>query len=203
MTTAEQLELNNLADVEYEIFPLLKTRYSPRIFSDALLPEVEIMKLFEAARWAASSYNRQPWRFVYCQRKSSAYATLLDCLSTFNQAWASNAPLLIITIFKEKTADGKDNFHALHDLGLAMGNMTIQAQSANIALHHMAGVDIEKVKDAFQIPEGFHINSVVAAGYYGGDPNTLSEDLKKEEKASRDRRPVVEFAFENEWKNLK
>ena len=136
-----------LADTNYDIHDYLQTRWSPRTFSDKSLNIETIQRLFEAARWAASSYNEQPWRFTYGQKGTDAYDKIFNCLGEFNQGWAKNAPVLVLTAIKEKFGNGKDNYHALHDLGLATGNMTFQAQSEGIALHQMAGVDFERAKE--------------------------------------------------------
>ena len=199
MDEIDQIKLDNLAATEHEIVTFLKQRYSPRIFKNIMLKDEHIYQLFEAARWAASSNNLQPWRFIYAEKNTDSYKKIFDCLSEFNQSWAKNAPLLMLTAYKEKTDKGKDNFHALHDLGLCLGNMTVQAQSMDIGIHHMAGVDWQKAQKIFKVPEGFHVTTAIAAGYYGGDLDDLPEDLKEEEIAERERRPIEKFAFRNKW----
>ena len=199
MTSSEQIQLENIADSDYEIFALLKQRYSPRIFKDKKLSKQNIKQLFEAVRWAASSSNQQPWRFLYAEKETEAYDNILDCLSEDNKKWAVNAPLLMLTAYKEKTDQGTDNFHALHDLGLGLGGMTVQAQYMGIALHHMAGVDWKKAHEVFNVPEGYHVTTAVAMGYYGGDLDNLPNDLQKQEVATRKRIPQSEFAFKEAW----
>ena len=135
----EQVRLGNIADTDYEIFALLKQRYSPRTFRDEKIKKGQLNQLFEAARWSASSNNLQPWRFIYAEKGSEAFDKIVNCLSDFNKKWAPEAPLLMLAIYKEKTNDGKENFHALHDLGLCLGNMSVQAQYLDIALHHKIG----------------------------------------------------------------
>ncbi|MEC7770309.1 MAG: nitroreductase family protein [Bacteroidota bacterium] len=200
-TEEDQIRLGNIADTEYEIYALLKQRYSPRIFREEKLKSGHIRQLFEAARWAASSFNRQPWRFIYAEKGSEAYDKMVDCLSDFNKSWAVNAPFLLLTAYKEKTEDGKENFHALHDLGLSLGNMTTQAQYLDIALHHMAGIDWKKAQKVFNVPEGYHISTAIAIGYYGGNMEDLSEDLQESELAERTRMPQKDFAFKCEWQH--
>jgi len=199
MTDTEQMKLDNIANTDNEIIAFLKQRYSPRIFSEEVIDEKEVAQLFEAVRWSASSYNKQPWRFIYAEKNSEAYDKIYDCLSDFNKKWANNAPLLILTAYKEKTDDGKDNFHALHDLGLSLGNMTVQAQYMGIGLHHMAGVDWKKAQKKFNVPEGYHITTAIAAGYYGGALENLPEDLQEQETAERTRQPLASFAFKDNW----
>ncbi|MBW8243616.1 nitroreductase family protein [Muricauda oceani] len=197
----EQIRLSKIADTDHEIFALLKQRYSPRIFGDQKIEENQLRQLFEAARWAASSNNLQPWRFIYAERESEAFDKIVDCLSDFNKKWASKAPILVLAIYKKETDDGKENFHAPHDLGLSLGNMTVQAQYLDIALHHMAGVDWKKAQKRFNVPEGYHVSSAIAIGYYGGELDDLSKDLQESERADRQRMPQEDFAFKNEWES--
>jgi nitroreductase len=201
MNFEEQIKLDKIADTEHEIFALLKQRYSPRIFKNKKINEMHLKQLFEAVRWSASSNNLQPWRIIYAEKDTSAYKTILSCLSDFNQTWAANAPLLMLTAYKINKENGEENFHALHDLGLSMGNMTVQAQYLDIAIHHMAGVDWEKAHDVFDVPKEFHITTAVALGYYGGEIDELPEDLQKLETAERKRMSYEEFAFRDGWIN--
>lgn len=187
-------------DSKFQILPLLRERYSPRVFSDQPISEVELRSLFEAGRWAASSYNRQPWRIIWGIKGSKTYDRIFEVLSEFNQSWANNAPVLLLTAYKKTTDEGKENFHALHDLGLFMGNVTMQAQHLGIALHHMAGVDFENAKTKFKFPEEYHIATAVAVGYYGGNPEELSEELQKQEgPEDRTRLMQREFTFNGDF----
>lgn len=201
MTTIEQLQLDNIAKSDYQIYPLLKQRYSPRIFSERELSENDVHRLFEAVRWSASSFNRQPWRFIYAHKGTEAYERIMDCLSDFNKKWAGNAPFLMLAGYKKNTEEGQENFHALHDLGLSLGNMTVQAEYMGIALHHMAGVDWQKAHEDFNVPQGYHIATAIAAGFYGGDLADLPEELREQEESERTRNPQSEFAFEGAWKS--
>ena len=200
MTEEEQVRLQNIAETDHEIFALLKQRWSPRAFRDERISDGNLKKLFEAARWAASSNNEQPWRFIYANKGTEAYNKIIDCLSEFNKQWAVNAPTLMLTAYKEKDKNENENFHALQDLGLSLGNMTIQAQYMGIALHQMAGVDWKKAESEFDIPSGFHISTAVALGYYGGEMDSLSSDLQEEETRDRIRMPQENFAFHKTWK---
>ncbi|MAO15546.1 nitroreductase family protein [Flagellimonas marinaquae] len=197
----EQVRLGNIADTDYEIFALLKQRYSPRTFRDEKIKKGQLNQLFEAARWSASSNNLQPWRFIYAEKGSEAFDKIVNCLSDFNKKWAPEAPLLMLAIYKEKTNDGKENFHALHDLGLCLGNMSVQAQYLDIALHHMAGVDWKKAQKEFNVPDGYHISSAIAVGYYGGELDKLPKKLQESELADRQRVPQEDFAFKEVWES--
>lgn len=203
MNKSRQVALNKIADNDYEIYALLKQRYSPRVFADTEVSDEDLNQLFEAVRWSASSSNLQPWRFIYAQKGSDSFDRMVGCLTDSNKSWASEAPVLLFAAYKEKMDNGKENFHALHDLGLSLGNMTVQAQYMSIALHHMAGLDWKKAQNEFDIPEGYHIATAIALGYYGGVLDGLSEKLQKKETAKRERIPQSEFAFKDGWKNSK
>ena len=163
------------------IHPIIQRRWSPRVFDGTPISEEHISQLFEAARWAPSSNNGQPWRFIFAEKGSKSYDKIFEHLSEFNQKWVKSAPLLILTAYKEQFDNGKENFHAGHDLGQAVAYLTFQAQSLNISLHQMAGVNWKDAQRDFNIPDGFHVTTAIAVGYYGGDENKLSEDLYKQE----------------------
>lgn len=201
MTRQEQIALDKIAKNDHEIYALIKQRYSPRVFSDKELSEQDMNRLFESVRWSASCYNWQPWRFIYAHKGTETYNKIAECLSEFNQGWATNAPVLMLSAYKENKPDGEQNFHALHDLGLSLGNMSVQAEYMSIGLHHMAGVDWKKAHELFNVPKGYHITTAIAAGYYGGDLESLPEDLKEQETAARKRMPITDFAFKDGWKS--
>jgi nitroreductase len=173
------------------------------MFSKQEVSSMDIHQLLEAARWAPSSRNAQPWRFMYAFRGSEAYSKIFQCLSEFNQKWVKRAPVLMLTAYKEQFDSGQENFHALHDLGLAVANLSVQAQSIGIAVHQMAGVNWKEAQKVFAVPEGFHVTTAIALGYYGGDPNELAADLRKSELAERKRMPQEQFAAEGEWPGKK
>jgi len=197
----EQIRLGNIADTNHEIFALLKQRYSPRTFREEKIKKGQLNQLFEAARWSASSNNLQPWRFIYAEKGSEAFDKIVDCLSDFNKKWAPEAPLLMLAIYKETTDEGKENFHALHDLGLCLGSMSVQAQYLDIGLHHMAGVDWKKAEKEFNVPDGYHVSSAIAVGYYGGQLDKLPKKLQESEQADRQRIPQEDFAFKEVWES--
>ncbi len=190
---------NKHANNDYPIHQLIKERWSPRVFDEKPVEPEKLHSIFEAARWAASSMNEQPWCFIYAHKGTPAYDKIVDCLMEFNQGWAPNAPVLILSAYKEKFDSGKDNFHASHDLGLAVGNLSLQAQSLGLAVHQMAGLYWQKAQEVFNVPEGFHIATCIAIGYYGGDITKLNDDLQKSETAGRSRKSQSEIAFEGKW----
>lgn len=192
--------MNKQANTDTPIHDLLAKRWSPRAFQQTPIPQEEINMLFEAARWAASSMNEQPWRFIYAKKGEPAFDKIVDTLMEGN-LWAKEAPLLMVSIIKKNFArNGKTNGSAAHDLGLAMGNLSLQAQHLGIALHHMGGIFPDKISEAFDLPEDSEPQTVVALGYYG-EPDQLPDDLKQRELADRKRNPINDFAFHGIYKN--
>ncbi|AZQ44363.1 nitroreductase family protein [Nonlabens ponticola] len=184
---------------DHKVHDLIKNRWSPRKFADTPVSNTDLQSLFEAGRWAASSNNFQPWHIVWGVKGSESYDRIMDVLVEFNQGWAKNAPVLLLGVFDKKTPDGKDNFHALHDLGQFAANMAIQAQSMGIALHQMAGVDHEKAKKEFKFPDTFHVATAIAVGYYGGELDEVPEDLRSEETKERSRKKQEEFTYNGDY----
>lgn len=195
----KDFEKVKIAKTDYRISPLLATRWSPRQFSDKAITREQMHQLLEAARWAASSGNGQPWRFMYTFKGTKEYDLLVDHLSDWNKKWVSNAPVLMLTAYKKEFDNGKVNFHAMHDLGLSVGNLTFQAAQMELAVHSMAGVDWKKAHDTYRIPEGYHITTAIAIGYYGGDVSVLPADMQKTEIAERERILQSDFAAEGKW----
>lgn len=189
---------------DYAILESIANRWSPRTFSDIPMVENQVKILLEAGRWAPSSGNIQPWRIIWGLKGTEMYHRIFNCLDDFNQQWAGNSQLLWLNVIKKTMGKGKrerENFHALHDLGLFMGNVLTQAASMDIAVHQMAGVLYKKAQKEFDFPENFHVATAVAFGNFGGDPEILPEDLRKEEVASRrGRKPQEKFAFNGNFK---
>jgi nitroreductase len=199
MIATENIQEIKTADTDRPILDLIAERWSPRMFSEKPIGREDLKILLEAARWSPSSNNAQPWRFIYAFKGSRGYDRIFSCLSDFNKKWVKNAPVLMLTAIQEKFDNGKDNYHALHDLGLAVGNMSLQAESMGIALHQMAGVDWKKAHSVFDVPEGFHVATAIAFGYYGGDPSELPGDIEKMETKGRERKPLPAIAAEGKW----
>lgn len=166
----------------YPIHPLLKRRWSPRAYGAQPVEEEKIHLLFEAARWAASAMNEQPWRFIYSVKENrDRYNRLFECLNDGNKVWAVSAPLLILAMVKthfEKS--NKPNRWAFHDLGLAVGNLTAQASALDLYVHNMAGFSVEKARELFDLPADLEPVTMIAVGYIG-DLSLLPDDLRKRE----------------------
>lgn len=179
------------------IHPLLEKRWSPRAFAPQPIEEEKIEALFNAARWAASAMNEQPWRFIYALKgESGRYNKLFRCLVEFNREWVKTAPLLVMTLVKTNyEKNDKPNNWATHDLGLAIGNLTTQASALDLYVHNMGGFSIEKAKELFDLPPGLEPVTMIAAGYLG-DPDQLTGDLRKIETAPRQRKPLNEIILD-------
>jgi nitroreductase len=188
------------AQTDYPIMELLKRRWSPRAVSDQMVEREKLLSLFEAARWAPSSFNEQPWYFVLATKQNPAeHARLLSCLVEGNQQWARQAPLLMVSVAKlnfDKT--GKPNRHAFYDLGMAVGNLITQATALDLFVHQMAGFSPEKVTELYKIPDEFEPVAAIAIGY-GGSVQDLPESLRERELGPRSRKPIQEFVFEGRW----
>ncbi len=184
---------------DHPIHDLLKRRWSPRAFDGRPIPPAHVRALFEAARWAASSYNQQPWRFIAAQRADeAAFARMLECLLPGNRTWAAAAPLLILTAAKRDFDDGKPNRHAVHDLGLAVAQLVVQATALELAVHQMAGIEPETVRAHYGVPAGFDPLTAIAVGYAGA-PESLPDKLRRMEEAPRTRLPQGEIVFAGAW----
>ncbi len=179
---------------EHQVHELIQNRWSPRAFSSKPVEQKNLLTLFEAARWAASSMNEQPWRFIYATRdQAERFNKLLSCLAEGNKVWAVNAPALILTLVKTHFEYNNEyNKWALHDLGLAIGNLTTQASALDLYVHSMGGFSTEKAKKLFSISSQYEPVTIIAAGYIG-NPDTLPDDLRKSEIAVQQRKPLSEL----------
>jgi len=190
------------ASPDYPIHEILAERWSPYAFEDRLVPEADLHSLFEAARWAPSSYNEQPWSYIIATRDNpEQFQRLLSCLVDGNQAWAEAAPVLALGVVSLKFArNAKGNRAAVHDLGLATGNLVVEATARGLFVHQMIGILPGRASEIYGIPEGFEAWTAIAIGYRG-DPTTLPEGLKERDLAPRQRKPLQEFVFSGQWGN--
>ncbi len=188
------------AQAQYPIHDLLSKRWSPRAFADRPVSPETLRSLFEAARWAPSSYNEQPWNFLVATRESPEdFSRLLSCLVDGNINWARYAPVLMLSVAKLKfDHSGKPNRHAFHDVGLAAENLVIQATALGLMVHQMAGIHVDKSRETYRIPEGYDPVAGFAVGY-PGDPQSLPEGLRERELAPRSRKPAESFVFSGRW----
>ena len=194
--------MDKLAHTDHPIHGLLARRWSPRAFADRPVELTTLGSLFEAARWSASCFNEQPWRFIIARREDpDAYQRLLDCLTEGNQTWARHAPVLALGVAKRTFSEiDKPNAHARHDLGIATAQLMIQATALGLYVHAMAGILPDKARERYRVPEDFDVVTALAVGYLG-DAAALPEALRDRELAPRQRRPLTELAFTDAWGN--
>lgn len=188
------------ATPDYPIHDLIKQRWSPRAFSsEPVQPEV-LRSLLEAARWAASCRNEQPWRFIIAQQQNpEEFGKLLSCLTEGNQIWAKHAPVLLLSIANTTFAhNGLPNRHAFHDVGQAIAQLSLQATALGLHVHHMAGYSPERAREVLEIPGDHEPVAVTAIGHMGRLQD-LPEELRQREIAARTRRPQNEFVFGGAW----
>lgn len=188
------------ATPDHPVQPAVANRWSPYAFSDRPVSATELQSLFEAARWAASSYNEQPWRYILATKAHQAeFEKLLACLVEPNQAWAKAAPVLALgCVSVTFTRNGQPNAAAEHDLGAASTTLALEATARGLFVHQMIGILPDKAREVFQIPEGFKALTALAIGY-AADPATLPDNLRQRDTAERTRRPLAEFVFGSAW----
>ena len=192
--------MHNPAPAQFSIDPLLTHRWSPRAFADRPVEPEKLCQLFEAARWAASCFNDQPWNYIVATRdRPDEFQKMLACLVDANQLWAKSAPVLAISVAHTKFKhDGSPNRHAQHDLGAASASLALQATSLGLAVHQMGGFDSNRARDTFHIPADYEPGAAMAIGY-PGEAAALPEKLRARETAPRTRRPISEFVFSGGW----
>ena len=192
---AQNLDALKHGPKESGVEDIILERWSPRSFADKTVSSEDLTKIFTAAAWAASSYNEQPWRFFVGRKGDETYAKILDSLIEFNQAWANTAPVLILTVGKKTfSQNGQPNAYAIHDTGAASANMSLEATALGLHTHGMAGLDKDKARASFGIPEDYEVGAAWALGYLG-EPTALPEPYLGMETAQRTRKPLKEFVF--------
>ncbi|UFP96868.1 nitroreductase family protein [Gloeobacter morelensis] len=192
--------MDKSASTDYPIHELLAARWSPYAFAERSVSDDDLCSLFEAARWAPSSYNEQPWNYVVAKRENSEeFQKLLCCLVEGNQTWAQAAPVLALGIVRLRfVLNDQPNRAAVHDLGLAAANLTVEATARGLFVHQMIGIVPEKAREVYEIPEGSAAWTALAIGY-PGDPNRLPERLGERDLTPRRRKPLREFVFGGIW----
>ena len=192
--------MSKTAATDHPIHETLAHRWSPYAFADRPVADEDLRSLFEAARWAPSSYNEQPWRFIVARREDGEeHDRILSCLVEANQRWAGKAPVLVLTVVAETFArNGKPNGVAPHDVGLAAGNLSVEATARGLHVHQMGGILPDRARELFGVPAGFRVLTAIAVGY-AADPADLDDEMRKRETAPRARRPLDETVFTGTW----
>ena len=185
---------------DHPIHELIASRWSPYAFAERPVSDDDLRSLFEAARWAASSYNEQPWSYIVATKANPAeFERLLSCLVEGNQPWAKAAPVLGLGCTRLRFVyNDKPNAAAVHDLGLASATLTLEATARGLHVHQMIGILPDKARELYRIPEGVQPLTGLAIGYVG-DPNDLPDAYKQRDLAPRQRKPLGEFVFGGEW----
>lgn len=188
------------ADPRHPIHDLIARRWSPRAFEPKPVPAATLRSLLEASRWAASSFNEQPWYFLVARREDSKeFEKMLGCLTEGNQSWAKNAGVLILTVARLAfTRNDKPNRVAIHDIGQAAAHLALQATDMGLFVHQMAGIERDKIRETFGVPEGYDPVTAIAIGYAGG-LDLLPEKLRAMEEKPRERKPQEEWVFQDGW----
>lgn len=188
------------AETSAPIHDILSERWSPRSFDSRPVEQEKLRSLFEAARWAASSFNAQPWSFIVATKDDSEhYGKVLESFVEFNRTWARNAPVVGLSVARlDFEHNGQPNRHAFHDVGQAAANLAAQASALGLQVHQMAGILPEKARELFDIPPGYEAVAGFALGY-PGSPESLPQPLKERELAQRARKPLASFVFGGRW----
>lgn len=194
--------MKNLAVSDHELHPMIAQRWSPRAFDSKLVEPEKLAQLFEAARWASSCFNDQPWAFVVATKDDTVnYQKMLECLVPANVVWAQVAPVLgLVVAQKNFKHNGKPNAWGEYDAGQAAATLVLQATALNLVVHQMGGFDAVKAIATFNIPETAKPVAAIAIGYEGKSSD-LSLELQEREKAARSRQPLTSFVFTGKWGN--
>jgi nitroreductase len=199
-TAAPKVLTDQKASRDYPVHPLLAERRSLRAFSPKTVEPEILGSLLEAARWAPSCANEQPWSFIVAGKDDKPeFERLLGCLIEFNLDWAQHAPVLILSVARMIfQSTGKPNRHAFHDVGQAIASLTVQATASGLVVHQMAGFDVEKARREFAIPQDHEPVAVTAIGY-PGSPADLPDKLRQKELAPRQRKALADFVFKRSF----
>lgn len=197
-----QEEVQKVRKSEYAIHPLILNRWSPRAMTGEEISDQELMGFFEAAHWAPSSYNNQPWRFLYAKRNSPEWTLFFNVMGEFNQSWTKNAAVLVVVI-SAKNFDHNNKPSRTHsfDAGAAWMGMALEAAGRGYVIHGMEGFDYEKAKRDLNVPDDYQVEAMVAIGKRAPISH-LSPELQKRETPST-RKPLTEIIMKGQFKGLK
>ncbi len=184
---------------QYPVLDIIVNRWSPRAMSGESISDAELMPLFEAARWAPSSYDGQPWRFIYAKRDTPAWDVLYDLLVQFNKDWTKNAAVLVVVVSRNTFEyNNKPSRTHSFDTGAAWENLALQGTANDLVVHGMEGFDYQKAKEVLHIPDSYTVEAMCAIGR-PGKKESLPPEMQREEKPS-DRKPITDFVFEGTFK---
>jgi nitroreductase len=186
---------------QYPILSIFAERWSPYAYDPRPVEREKLLSCLEAARWAPSSYNEQPWTFIIAERTDqAAFGQMVDCLVEGNRAWAKNVGVLMLTVVARNfTKNGKPNRACEHDIGLAAANMVLQATALGLQGHQMIGIEPAKIRAAYKIPEGYEPLTAIALGYPAAAEPGTSDPLAQRDLKPRDRKPLSEIVIAGSW----
>ncbi len=190
------------AITDHAIHPIIAERWSPRAFDSKPVETEKLAQIFEAARWASSCYNDQPWAFIVATKDDTVnYQKMLDCLVAFNAGWAQAAPVLgLVLAQKNFKHNDKPNAWGEYDAGQAAATLVLQATALDLVVHQMGGFDADKAIASFAIPDTAQPIAAIAIGYAGAASN-LPAELQERELEARVRQPLSSFVFSGTWGN--
>jgi nitroreductase len=185
------------ANAEHPVLPVFAERWSPYVYDERPVEREKLLTCLEAARWAESSYNEQPWLFFLAERTNPAeFERALECLLEANQVWVKHASVLILTaISRTFKKNGSPNRVAEHDLGIAAAHFALQATALGLQAHQMAGVNLAKVRQTYNIPDGYDPMTAIALGYAGPPPGGADPQLAPRDTTPRSRKPMSDFVL--------
>jgi nitroreductase len=194
------MPIEKVAATQHPVHELIQHRWSPRAFADRNVAPATLLSLLEAARWAPSCFNEQPWRYLVATRDNAQeFEHMVSCLVEPNQLWAKHVPVLMLSVAKLNFEhSGQPNRHAFHDVGAASAYLTIQATSMGLFVHQMAGIHVDRAKETYEIPEGFEAVAGIALGYLG-EPSTLPDSLRERETMPSTRQALEAMVFTGHW----
>jgi nitroreductase len=189
-----EIEKIKQPDLGYQVHPLIASRFSPRAYDTKPVENEKLQRIFEAARWAASASNLQPWYFMVGFKGDTVYEKIFSTLVEFNQLWAIKAPVLVLAIAKTTNPKGEENQSYAYDLGQSAAMIALQATAEGVYMHQMGGFDAGKAAVLLEIPDGYKVLVAFTLGYLG-DASILHPNLNKLELSPRTRRPAGESVF--------
>lgn len=179
--------MEKTANVEHEITPAIQNRKSIRAYSEKPVDTATIESILEAARWAPSSMNEQPWRYIVGKKNTEVYDKIFDALVDSNKAWVKHVPVLLVSLAKKThVRNGAPNKYALHDTGAANVLLCVETSSLGLYAHQMGGFEADKLKKSFELSDDYEVATVIAVGYQG-NADELPDALRERELAPRER----------------
>lgn len=193
-------EVQKTRNMTFEINPVIVNRWSPRSFAPCDLSDKDLFSLFESARWAPSSSNSQPWRFIYTKRNSANWDDFFDLLIDFNKQWCTDASALVVVVSRKNFEhNGQPSITHQFDTGAAWENLAIQAVSQGLVTHAMAGFDYDKARKTLQVPDDYDVMAMIAIGKRG-PKERLTPELQARETPNT-RKPLSEIVMEGKFGN--